>query len=207
MSGFGFDGVGMSRRQAITRVGAGGMAAALAARTLTAHAQDAGGASNPIVGTWIANTDDGDPTSSPSLFVFNADGAYSQVDTDGSVGYGVWKSTGEKTSDLTIVFLNSDENGGFVGMSKARASIEVAVDGNRFTAPYTLEVILADGSTTGEYGPATAVGTRLEVETQGTPVGSISDLFNLIAPAGGTDDTGSSGSGDVASPPAATPVS
>ena len=69
-----------------------------------------------------------------------------------------------------------EEGGGII-----RASIEVAPDGQSFTATYTLEFIDQEtGEGSGEYGPGTATGTRLAVEGPGTPVGSFEDLFSMF---------------------------
>ena len=72
-------------------------------------------------------------------------------------------------------YRDDEEEGAF----RIRASIEVAADGQSFTASYTLELLdPATGEGMGEYGPGTATGTRLMAEAPGTPVGSLEDLFS-----------------------------
>ncbi|HEY7029977.1 MAG TPA: hypothetical protein VH482_01555 [Thermomicrobiales bacterium] len=178
-------GRGLSRRSALTRVGAGGLGAALAIHATAAFAQEAATPAamtgHPVVGAWAAITDVRDPNGSRSLFIFHADGTYSEADADGTDGYGAWSPTGDSTADVTILSNQSDEKGAFFGQLKVRASVQVAADGQTFTAPYTLEFLLADGSQTGEYGPGTATATRITVEAMGTPKGSVDDLFASLA--------------------------
>jgi len=52
-----------------------------------------------------------------------------------------------------------------------RASIEVAADGQSFTGTFTDEFVFdpAGGGTSGEIGPGTITGTRLEAKAPGTP--------------------------------------
>jgi hypothetical protein len=134
---------------------------------------------HPIVGSWLADTDADDPSNPPALFTFHADGTYFQSEVDG-VGVGAWVATGARTADLTIHSVSQDESGAVI-MFTVRASIEVASDGQSFTATYTLELTLPDGTSTGEYGPGTATGTRIAVEPMGEPEGSIGDLFALFS--------------------------
>jgi hypothetical protein len=172
----------LSRRAAI-RLGAGGLAAALAARGVaSAAAQEAtpaGGTgahaattAHPLVGVWIVTSDD---VGGVDLATFHADGT-SQVSTpDGSVGYGPWRPTGPDTADQTIVF-RVVEDGQDAGMVWVRASL--TLDGpDALTVDYTVEFVGADGSTTGQAGPATSHGTRVNVEPMGTPVGTMEDVF------------------------------
>ena len=133
-------------------------------------AQDGGGADHPLVGTWTLVVEGEQPES----VVFTADGGYVDVDSEGTVFLGVWESTGDTTANLTITVYDEEE-----GAFRIRASIEVAADGQSFTASYTLELLdPATGEGMGEYGPGTATGTRLMAEAPGTPVGSFEDLFS-----------------------------
>jgi hypothetical protein len=133
-------------------------------------------ASHPFVGTWQLDTDTDDPENPPELAIVSADGSYVEIDAEGGVGVGSWESTGDLTANLTIRFLNTDEEG-FAGLAIVRAEGEVAEDGQSWTASYTLEFVAPDGTTTGEYGPASAHAMRLPVEPMGSPVGSLTDLF------------------------------
>jgi hypothetical protein len=133
-------------------------------------------ANQPFVGTWQLDTDTDDPENPPELAIVSADGSYVEIDAEGGVGVGSWESTGDLTANLTIRFLNTDEEG-FAGLAIVRAEGEVAEDGQSWTASYTLEFVAPDGTTTGEYGPASAHAMRLPVEPMGSPVGSLTDLF------------------------------
>lgn len=126
---------------------------------------------HPLVGSWMI-VDADDPEGVPFLGRFSADGGYSQVDLDGPA-LGAWEPTGETTANLTFSFL-ADE----IGMGTIRASIEVAPDGQTFTASYTLEFTdPATGESSGEIGPGTAEGTLMTVEGPGDPVASLDDFF------------------------------
>jgi hypothetical protein len=70
-----------------------------------------------------------------------------------------------------------EEEGVFAGTFVVRASVEVDETGDAFVAQYTGEFVTPDGTETGEYGPGTATGTRIEVEPMGTPAGPLETLF------------------------------
>ncbi|MEA2596577.1 MAG: hypothetical protein QOF01_3046, partial [Thermomicrobiales bacterium] len=84
-------------------------------------------------------------------------------------GVGTWTATGERTASLTIVYHDVDEALTLRGTIIIRAAAEVSADGDSFTAPYTADFVAPDGTSGGEIGPATAVGTRIVVEPMGTP--------------------------------------
>jgi hypothetical protein len=129
-------------------------------------------AGHPLVGAWMLDTDVADPKNPPSLAIFSSDGTYQEADADGSIGYGVWVPTGDQTANVTIVF-NHQEKGSFAGTTKVRASVTLDGSQTSFTAPYTIELTSPDGTSSGELGPATARGVRIEAEAMGTPVGPI----------------------------------
>jgi hypothetical protein len=137
---------------------------------------------HPIVGTWEIDTDADDPENLPSLLIAGADGSYLEVDAGGGIGVGRWESTGDQTADLNIWFLASGEDDASGGYGRVRAVVEISGDGQSFTAEYTIEFVSPDGTTTGEYGPATASGTRLSVEPMGSPVGTLDELFEEGTP-------------------------
>jgi hypothetical protein len=130
---------------------------------------------HPLVGAWhldIALGDD-DESGCPSQVLFTDDGGYIDADCEGFVLIGVWAPTGDRTATLT--FTSVDESGGY----RVRATIEVAADGQTFTATFTFEILLSvDGTGSGEYGPGTATGTRQVPEAPGEPEGSIEELFS-----------------------------
>lgn len=128
---------------------------------------------HPLVGSWSLISDP-DPEAPPSQDVFSPDGAYIEVDGEGGVVIGAWEPTGDTTANMMFTGYDPDGSG-----FRVRASIEVAADGQSFTANYTLEMIdPVSGSGSGEYGPSPATGTRLTVEPQGTPVGTMEDFFS-----------------------------
>ncbi len=131
-------------------------------------------AEHSLVGPWELRADIGDgDTSCLSQVVFTDEGAYIDVDCDGIVVIGGWEPTGDTTANMS--FTSSGPEGGVYSI---RASVEVAPDGQSFTAPLTFELI--DGATgegSGQYGPGMATGTRTVVEAPGTPEGSVLDLF------------------------------
>ncbi len=140
------------------------------------EASPAAGADHPIVGSWRLDTDTANPTNPMTLAVFTSDGVYFQVEPlDGpgpgsSVGVGSWEPTGETTGDMTFVIV--------IGTSLTvvvRASIDSA-DGESLTATATSELIQPDGTSSGEMGPVFVEGTKISVEPQGTPAGSLGDM-------------------------------
>jgi hypothetical protein len=145
-------------------------------------AQDTEVADHPLLGTWELRADVGDgDTSCASQVVFTDEGAYIDVDCDGVVVIGTWEPTGDTTANMS--FSASDGEG---GSYTVRASVEVAADGQSFTAPFTFELTdVESGEGTGQYGPGMATGTRLVAEAPGTPVGSVMDLFGQF---GGTPE-------------------
>jgi hypothetical protein len=143
-----------------------------------------------LVGTWLADTDADDPSNPQEVFAFHDDGTYTSSgigeNGDSDVTLGAWRATGDRTAELTVVQAiqtGEDTYGNIV----IRASIEVAEDGNSFTAPYTIELQGVPGAE-GEYGPGTATGTRIAVESMGTPVGSLEDLFGQFEEEEGTPE-------------------
>ena len=137
-------------------------------------------AGNSLVGSWNANTNTADPTNPPSLFIFTADGIYAEVDADGSTAMGTWEATGANTANLTAYEHQTDEKGAFAGTLIIRAAVTVSADGKSFTAPYTLEWMMPDGTMSGQAGPGTAGGTKIAVEPMGTPTMTLQQLFQSL---------------------------
>jgi hypothetical protein len=140
----------------------------------TLGAQDADMASHPLVGSWDLAVDIGDgDTSCHSQVAFSADGTYIEASCEGFVSIGSWEPTGPTTANMSFLTGSPED-----GQIRIRAAIEVAEDGQSFTAPFTFDLIDPEtGTGMGEYGPGMATGTRLVVEGPGTPVGTILDLF------------------------------
>lgn len=177
----------VSRRTALAGLGAAGLGLALAATVRQAAAQKATPlpmAGHPLVGDWLLTGQL--PAPAPAFVdrVFiAADGSCVDVDRDGVVSLGAWAPTGARTAHL---MLKADNPQG--GIFTTRATLAVAPDGRSFTASYTFEILFGTaGAGTGQYGPGTAMGSRMPVDPRlaiavvegpGTPVGSLADLFN-----------------------------
>ncbi|MFN8664124.1 MAG: hypothetical protein U0075_19700 [Thermomicrobiales bacterium] len=131
---------------------------------------------HPLVGAWVLDGDVNDPANPPELIVFTADGLYIGSDAFGGNTVGVWEPTGARTGAITLAF---PATGGALpgGMVHVRGTVEVAEDGQSFTAIYSLEVATPDGALTGEYGPGAAAGTRMVIEPMGEPRGPLAELF------------------------------
>ena len=153
--------------------------AAFGLRSGTA-AQDTTTEGHPLVGTWLADTDQESPDNALDTFVFSADGTFFQSEAGGGSVLGAWEATGDRTATLTAVGAEADENGTNVGSIWIRASIEVSEDGNSFTAEYTIEFVQPDGAASGEAGPGIATGDRLVVEAPGTPTVTFEELFGAF---------------------------
>jgi hypothetical protein len=145
--------------------------------TLGTAAQDASSdsAAHPVVGAWRL-FDTAVPEDPPSIVTFHADGTFFELTIDGSINVGAWEATGERSFAGTFIQqFGSEEEGAFTVTICAAG--EVDASGDAFTATYTLELTLPDGTKTGEHGPGFAEATRIAVEPMGTPVGTIEDLF------------------------------
>jgi hypothetical protein len=126
----------------------------------------AGMAGHPLVGTWIVN----DPTGSPSLTAFTADGVVTDVETEGGAGLGSWKPTGERTAAFTLVIVIADPQ--FSATIQINATVEIDATGNSGTADYTYTAVLPDG-TVAESGSGSVTIARLPVQgldAKGTPI-------------------------------------
>jgi len=125
---------------------------------------------HPLVGTWIIDVST-DPGNAPGIVVFMGDGTLVELHPNVAGqpdGAGVWRSAGEREAAATIVFHNTDESERFGGTTTVLMMIEVDDTGQRFTAPYVLQVTASDGSVV----PATedtATATRIQLEPMVRP--------------------------------------
>jgi hypothetical protein len=163
----------VSRRTALTGLGATGVGLALAATTLHTAAQDASTemANHPLVGTWLGQ-DDNEPLN-VGLDTYNADGTHISQSVFGGTGLGVWRATGERTADATVVFTDIDPDPTKFAPGTVTGSGSVVVDatGDAFTSTYTVQAKKPDGTVVFTAG-STNHGTRLQVEPMaplGTP--------------------------------------
>jgi hypothetical protein len=131
---------------------------------------------HPLVGAWILDRDTTQSTNPLQLIVATADGLYLGVEYGGRTAVGVWEATGPRTAAVTLHLPGPSEGVPFVGLAVIRGTVEVAENGLSFTAPYTLEVVAPDGTSSGEYGVTTAQGTRITLEDMGVPVGTLAEL-------------------------------
>ena len=110
------------------------------------------------------------PPEPPTFAIFHADGTYTEVLPNGSVLFGVWQPTGERTATLTL-YENSLMDDRLV-QAEGRFTVEVDEGGNTITEEGTFVGLFEDGSVAMAFeSPAT--GTRmavLPVEPLGTPV-------------------------------------
>jgi hypothetical protein len=131
---------------------------------------------HPLVGAWVLDRDTTHPANPLQLIVATADGLYLGVAYGGSTAVGVWEATGPRTAAVTLRVPAPIEGVPFVGDAVIRGTVEVAENGLSFTAPYTLEVVAPDGTSSGEYGVTTAQGTRITLQDMGVPVGTLDEL-------------------------------
>ena len=123
---------GLSRRAALAGLSAGGVGLALGATGRPAAGQDAGTATHPIVGLWQYDSgwppQPGDPDW--AFQIFHADGTFT---TWGGLNIGtalgIWRSTGERTGELIIIWRDTDPNlGGAEGPGTATFHFDLEVD-------------------------------------------------------------------------------
>jgi hypothetical protein len=140
------------------------------------EATPAAGSNHPLVGAWVLDRDETHPTNPQQLIVITADGLYFGAEYGGGTTAGVWEATGPRTAAITLRVTPSEQSVPFLGLAVIRGTVEVAEDGLSFTAPYTLEVIAPDGTSSGEHGVTTARGVRITIEDMGEPVGTLDEL-------------------------------
>jgi hypothetical protein len=129
---------------------------------------------HPVIGAWLLDSDVSREDDAPSLVEFSSDGTFHQESIDSPDGIGVWQPVDADTAALTITFVEGDGET-YYGLNIVRATIDVA--GDAFTADYTFEFVDPAGASSGEVGPGTANGTRMLVESMGSPVASFDEAF------------------------------
>ena len=123
-------------------------------------------ATHPLVGAWQWSNNPGDPMASFTYAIFHDDGTYTEYDPNIGVGIGVWRPTGERTADLTIVFQDIDpaQEVFAAGWASFWMAIDVDASGNAMSAEGNLEARTPDGTVVAQL-PYTGFGTRLTVDT------------------------------------------
>src|SRR4051794_40015732 len=97
----------VTRRAALTGVGAGGLGIAFALRP--AAAQDATPVAtegHPLVGTWTVPINGPNAPVGPALITYSADGIVTQLDPFRGNASGVWEAQGPRSGLITLVFLD-----------------------------------------------------------------------------------------------------
>lgn len=87
-----------------------------------------------MVEPWLADTDESDPSNAPSLIVFTPDGIHLESASDDIDGCGACRSTGGHISESILLVNNSDEQENLAASTKVRVTVEVAANGQSFTA-------------------------------------------------------------------------
>jgi len=138
---------------------------------------------HPVVGSWWVNLAvTGAMDQEAALDTFAADGTllasvksvslappdapFGQIFT--SLMHGSWTATGPDQVALTLVRLQTDEGGNYLGTVTVRAVLDVSSDGQRLSGPFTYDVADPAGNVVAS-GTGTAEGTRITVEPMGTP--------------------------------------
>ena len=180
-----FSTASLSRRTIVGRSAAVAAALGLTTRLSSAAAQDARSemAKHPIVGSWwlsLAITGVMDQES--ALDTFTADGTelasvkpvspappgapFGQ--TFASLMHGNWMVVGPNQVALTLVRLQTDESGNYLGTVTVPAVGEVSSDGQGLSGSFTYDVADPSGNVVAS-GTGTLEGTRLAVQPMGTP--------------------------------------
>jgi hypothetical protein len=150
----------VSRRTALTGLGAAGLGAALAASTRPASAQDAtptAMAGHPIVGTWVIDRNTATTTEVPVVVVFTDTGGF--IDPGQGVA-GVWEPTGPRSAAKTIIGF---PEGGAGGYAVIRATWEVDEGGDTMSGPAVVTIVTPDGTVVAT-NELTSHATRLRVD-------------------------------------------
>jgi hypothetical protein len=150
----------------VVLLGVAALAASPLARAQNATPAAGGMAGHPLVGSWIIN----DPTGSPSITAFTADGIVVDTETQGGVGIGSWAITGDNTAAFTFAIPLA--GGAQQGLIVIRGTLTVDAAGKTLSGPYSFTVTSNTGAVLAS-GNGQVTGTRLPVEpiaAGGTPL-------------------------------------
>ncbi len=180
-----FSTASLSRRTIVGGSAAVAAALGLTTRLSSAAAQDARSemAKHPIVGSWwVSLAITGAMDQESVLDTFTADGTvlasvkpvspappgapFGQIFA--SLMHGTWTVVGPNQVALTLVRLQTDENGNYLGTVTVPAVLDVSSDGQRLSGPFTYAVADPAGNVVAT-GTGTAEGTRIAIEPMGTP--------------------------------------
>jgi hypothetical protein len=142
---------------------------------LPAAAQDAtptgmaARSTHPVVGTWEMSTEVAGNTF-PFLAIFHADGTYVERYPWGAVFFGVWKPTGERTAEGTVIAHEYIDDR--LTRGEGRFTVEVDESGNTIDTDGTFVSRFEDDASIDLAVEGPSPGTRLEVQ----PVVPLSEL-------------------------------
>ena len=180
-----FSTASLSRRTIVGRSAAIAVALGLTTRLSSAAAQDARSemAKHPIVGSWrVSLAGTGAMDQEIALDTFTGDGSVLASikpvspappgapfgQTFASLMHGNWMVIGPNQLALTLVRLQTDESGNYLGTVTVPAVAEVSGDGQGLSGSFTYDVADPSGNVVAS-GTGTFEGTRLEVQPMGTP--------------------------------------
>ena|GEM_PF-6432064 len=153
----------VSRRAALTGIGAGATGLALAATARRTAAQDAALTTHSVVGLWQEVAGGPDASVMPWLFsIFHDDGTYQSWNgLDSGAALGIWRSTGEGTVELLCIYQDTDPTTTSELAGTATFRIALALDGDALAGNGTLDVRAPDGSSLLELPDFPWVATRV----------------------------------------------
>ena len=99
-------------------------------------------ADHPLVGTWVVDPEDNDPTNPPSFTSYMADGTMVNIGSDGA-SVGSWDATGPRTATMTFTGLVLGQPGAYFII---RGNLEVDESGTTFTGDHSFTMLSADGT-------------------------------------------------------------
>lgn len=118
---------------------------------MSASAGGGEGHSNQLVGSWMVTVDRGPLPALKSLQTFTKGHSVLEISNGGaaarSPAHGAWARTGGRTYASTIVFFRYDPaSGAYIGTLKLRRTLQLARDGESFTAVSVSELRDANGT-------------------------------------------------------------
>ena len=156
----------MSRKAFIAAIGL--IAAVLAATgAISASAANDDGSANQLVGSWQLAVDRG-PTLPPVRGLTTYTTGHSLIGTANNVirgpAHGTWEHVSGRTYADTHIFFRFDSTGTFLGTQKIRETVELAQDGDSYTAVAISDLFDPSGNLTVGGLRATITATRIKVE-------------------------------------------
>lgn len=180
----------VSRRTALTAVGAGGLSLALAAARPVAAQDTADLASHPLVGTWAVMTPGGivpqihgSDGSLIAAFPANYVDPMLGLTFQGSA-LGQWASDGERSGHLTFLQALSDADGVYIGTFQGGGTIELSEDGQTWSSVGPSLVIVRDVTNTVIFDEMTPADPPVTATRIGATFESV--VLPVVSPAAGT---------------------